>query len=62
MKNLKTFVFNIDVIDGDLYPCLDLQYVFCGKGRKYYNLKDGKLPKENYVRGNENIEMWRRFE
>lgn len=62
MKNLKTFVFNVDVMDGDLYPCLDLQYVFCGKGRKYYNLKDGKLPKDNYVRGNENIEMWRRFE
>ena len=62
MKNLKTFIFNVDVMDGNLYPCLDLQYVFCGKGRKYYNLKDVKLPKGDYVRGNENIEIWRRFE
>lgn len=62
MKKLKTFVFTVDILDGDLSSCLDLQYVFCGKGRKYYNLKDGKLPKGEYVRGNENIEMWRRFE
>ena len=62
MKKLKTFIFTMEIADGDLTPCLDLQYACCAKGRKYYNLKDAKLPKGEYVRGNENIEMWRRFE
>ena len=62
MKKLKTFIFTMEITDGDLTPCLDLQYACCAKGRKYYNLKDVKLPKGEYVRGNENIEMWRRFE
>lgn len=62
MKRLKTFVFTMDIEDGDLTPCLNLQYAYCAKGRKHYNLKDAKLPKGEYVRGNENIEMWRRFE
>ena len=62
MKKLKTFIFTMEIADGDLTPCLDLQYACCAKGRKYYNLKDDKLPKGEYVRGNENIEMWRRFE
>ena len=62
MKKLKTFIFTMEIADGDLTPCLGLQYVCCAKGRKYYNLKDAKLPKGEYVRGNENIEIWRRFE
>lgn len=62
MKNLKTFVFTVNILDGDLSPCLGLQYVACARGRKHYNLKDGKLPKGEYVRGNEDIDMWRRFE
>ena len=62
MKKLKTFTFTMEVEDGDLTPCLKLQYACCAKGRKNYNLKDAKLPKGEYVRGNENIEIWRRFE
>ena len=62
MKKLKTFTFTMEIADGDLTPCLKLQYSCCAKGRKNYNLKDAKLPKGEYVRGNENIEMWRRFE
>ena len=61
MKNLKTFIFNMNVKDGDLTPCLDLSYVSV-KNRKHYNLKDADLPKEQYVRGNETIEKWRRLE
>ena len=61
MKNLKTFIFNMNVKDGDLTPCLDLSYVSV-KNRKHYTLKDADLPKEQSVRGNETIEKWRRLE
>lgn len=62
MKNLKTFIFSMNVLDGDISPCLDLSYAYSEKNRKHYNLKDTKLPKGKYVRGNENIEEWRRLE
>ena len=62
MKNLKTFIFNINVLDGDLSPCLDLSYVYCEKNRKHYNLKDKDLPKGVFIKGNENIDEWRRLE
>ena len=62
MKKLKTLIFNVNVKDGDLTPCLDLSYVYSGKNRKHYNLKDKDLPKGQYVRGNESIESWRRLE
>lgn len=62
LPNLKTFVFNMDVVNGDLTPCLNLSYVFSEKNRKHYNLKDTDLPKKQYIRGNENIEEWRKLE
>ena len=62
MKRLKTFIFSMNVEDGDLTPCLDLSYVYSEKNRKHYNLKDKELPKGEYVRGNETIELWRRLE
>lgn len=62
MKNIKTFIFNMNVNDGDLTPCLDLSYVYSEKNRKHYNLKDSELPKFQYIRGNETIEKWRRLE
>ena len=62
MKNLKTFVFDMNVLDGDLTPCLNLSYVYSDRNRKHYNLKDSDLPKGEYVRGNEDIEEWRRLE
>jgi len=62
MKNLKTFIFNMNVNDGDLSPCLGLSYVYSGKNRKHYNLNNTELPKGKYVRGNETIELWRRLE
>lgn len=61
MKNLKTFIFSMNVKDGDLTPCLDLSYVRSRRNRKHYNLKDKELPKGKYVRGNETIEEWRRY-
>ena len=62
MKNLKTFLFSMDVKDGDLTPCLRLSYVYSVRNRTYYNLKDKDLPKKQYVHGNETIEEWRRLE
>lgn len=62
MKHLKTFTFNMNVEDGDLSLCKDLTYVYCEKNRKHYNLKDKEFPKEQYFRGNENIEEWLRLE
>lgn len=62
MKNLKTFIFNMNVKNGDLTPCLELSYVYSEKHRKHYNLKDSELPKAQYVHGNETIEEWRRLE
>ena len=62
LPNLKTFIFDVVVEDGDLSPCLDLEYVYCAKGKKHYNLRDKDLPKLRYTRGNECIEQWRRLE
>lgn len=62
MKNLKTFVFSVNVLDGDLSPCLGLSYVYSEKDRRHYNLKDADMPRGKYFRGNENIEEWRRME
>ena len=62
MKNLKTFLFDMNVRDGDLTPCLDLSYVYSVKNRKHYNVKDKQFHKGLYVRGNEDIEEWRRLE
>lgn len=62
MKNLKTLVFSMNVKDGDLTPCLGLSYVYSDRNRRHYNLKNDELPKIKYVRGNENIEAWRRMD
>lgn len=66
MKNLKTFIFSMNVKDGDITPCLGLSHVYSMRNHRYYNLKDDDLPKcsnvENIVRGNEMIELWRRLD
>ena len=62
LKNLKVFVFSVNVLDGDITSCKDLSYAACVRGRKHYNMKDRDLPKGKVTRGNEDIELWRRFE
>ena len=62
LPKLKTFLFSMNVADGDITPCLSLSYVYMERGRRHYNLKDRDLPKNQYVRGNENIEPWRRLQ
>lgn len=61
MRNLKTFTFDVLVKDGNLEPCLSLQYAAVITDRRRYNLKDKDLPKGKYVAGNEDIETWRRL-
>ena len=61
LPKLKTLIFDMDVKDGDLTPCLDLGYVHCSKFRKHYNLKAEELPKTIFVHGNEGIDLWRRL-
>lgn len=61
LKKLKTFVFNMDVEDGDLSLCLNLSYACCINVHQNYNLKDKDLPKNKYYHGNENIDEWRRL-
>lgn len=45
MKNLKSFIFSMNVKDGDISPCLDVPYVYSKCNRKHYNLTDKELPK-----------------
>lgn len=59
MKNLKFFSFNMNVLDGDLTPCLRLPYVSSERNRKHYNLKDKELPKDSFTIEYDNIEEWR---
>ena len=60
MKKLKTLVFDVNILDGDLSPCKNIPFARCIKNRKHYNLKDNDLPKGEFVYGNEDIELWRR--
>ena len=62
MCNLKSLVFDTVIQDGNLTPCLDLQYVFTPMQKKHYNISIDMLPKGCYIRGNESIDEWRRLE
>ena len=45
IKNLRCFVFNMNVLDGDLSYCLPIPYVSSLRNRKHYNYLDSELPK-----------------
>ena len=47
MPNLRSFVFDMDVVDGDLSPCMQVPYVFSNKNRRHYNIKNKDLPKDD---------------
>ena len=59
MKSLKRFRFSVNILDGDLSPCLALEEASSSVNRRHYNLKDNQLPK-NYECpfGTEGIEEW----
>ena len=60
MKNLKTFEFTMNVLDGDLTPCKNLSYARTLRDRRHYNLKDKDLPKGPVIYGQDDIDLWRR--
>ena len=35
----------MNVLDGDLTPCMKIPYVYCERNRKHYNLKNKDLPR-----------------
>jgi hypothetical protein len=45
MKSLKCFVFDMNVLDGDLSYCLSIPYASSLRNRKHYNYLDSELPK-----------------
>lgn len=47
MKKLKTFVFSMDIQDGDLSPCFQIPYACALKNKKHYNFRDKDLPKHS---------------
>ena len=62
MKKLKSFIFNVNIEDGDLSLCKNIDYAFSQKNRKHYNYKDDDLPKKSssdFGRNNE-IDEWRK--
>ena len=62
LPNLKTFIFSMEVLDGDLSPCRSLSWAYSERNRKYYNLRDDDLPKHRFFSGADGIEDWRRFD
>ena len=63
LKKLKTLHFTVNILDGDLTPCLDLEWASYWPNRRHYNLKNTDLPKKkDSSRGNDNIEEWRRID
>ena len=62
MPHLKTLVFSVTVLDGDLSVCDNLSWAYSEKNKKHYNRKDEDLPKLHFYHGNENIDEWRKFE
>ena len=66
MKKLSYFKFSMNVLNGDLSPCMNLHWAASWINRKHYNLRDAQLPKktpkpEEGLPANGNIEGWRRL-
>ena len=62
LPNLKFFVTDYNVLDGNIKPLMRLPYASILQDRRHYNLKDDDLKREpNVLLGNENIPIWRRI-
>ena len=64
MKNLRSFGFDMEILDGDLSFCLHLENAYCAKGKRHYNLKNKDLPKKRLGTeiGTNGIDIWRRVD
>ncbi len=62
LPDLKFFVSDYNVLDGNIKPLLKLLYASILQNRRHYNQKDDDLKREqNVVLGNEAIPEWRRI-
>jgi hypothetical protein len=62
LPNLRFFACDMNILDGDLTPCLDIPYIGMSRKRKHYNLDPNQFSRKVTQRGNEDIELWRRME
>lgn len=61
MPDLKFFVTDYNVLDGNIKPLLRLPYASILQDRRHYNLKDDELRRDYNVKNyNEDIPEWRR--
>lgn len=62
LPELKSFVTDYNVLDGNIKPLLRLPYASILQDRRHYNLKDDDLKREyKTTLGVENIPIWRRI-
>lgn len=62
LSDLKFFVTDYNVLDGNIKPLLRLPYASILQDRRHYNLKDDDLRREHKITfGVENIPIWRRI-
>lgn len=62
LPNLKFFVTDYNVLDGNIKPLLRLPYASILQNRRHYNQKDDDLRREqNVTLGNKDIPRWRRI-
>lgn len=62
LPELKSFVTDYNVLDGNIKPLLRLPYASILQDRRHYNLKDDDLKREyKTTLGVENIPTWRRI-
>ncbi len=61
LPNLKTLRMGMKITDGDLTPTLRLSNVWFKKTHAHYNLRKKDLPAGSAYYGEENIDLWRRW-
>ncbi len=60
LPKLKLLVISMPIEDGDLTPCLKLEYASITPNKRHYNLKNEELPKNIYC-GDPDYEEWRKY-
>ena len=58
MKHITAFDFSVNVLNGDLRPCLGVSSAFSFRYRRHNNLMNSSLPKGKFKMGKESIEEW----
>lgn len=62
LPDLKFFVSDYNVLDGNIKPLMRLPYASILQNRRHYNMKDDDLTRiHGTTMGVENIPLWRRI-